>query len=80
MKIQQILIELREKLQQPSPLSTLVRKASVALVIQLFRVGIFYWLQLLLAQWMGADEYGVYEFAIALSNSCSTYSFQQKVS
>jgi O-antigen/teichoic acid export membrane protein len=67
MKIQQILVGLRDKLQQPGTLSTLVRKASVVLVIQLFSVGILYLLQLLLAQWMGADEYGVYEFAIAIA-------------
>ncbi|MCU0536736.1 MAG: polysaccharide biosynthesis C-terminal domain-containing protein [Hydrococcus sp. Prado102] len=67
MKIQQIIIGLREKLQQPGTLSTLARKASISLVIQLCSVGIFYLLQLLFAQWMGADEYGLYEFAIAIA-------------
>lgn len=67
MKIQQILIGLRDKLQQPGTLSILARKASVVLVLQLFSTGIVYLLQLLLAQWMGADEYGVYEFAIAIA-------------
>ena len=66
MKPWQILIQIREKLQQPSTLSVLVRGAIAALAIQLSSVGIAYLLQLLLAQWMGVDEYGVYEYAIAI--------------
>jgi O-antigen/teichoic acid export membrane protein len=56
-----------QKLQQPSVIPTLIRGASAALIIQTLGAGANYALQIGLARWMGATEYGTYDYVITLS-------------
>lgn len=53
--------------QEPSLLKTLARGASTALLAQSVGMGIAYLMQVLLARWMGAAEYGTYEYVITIS-------------
>lgn len=55
--------------QQSSLLATLVRGASIALSIQVASSGIVYASQVLLARWMGSEEYGIYDYVSAVSLS-----------
>ncbi|GAB4386056.1 MAG: lipopolysaccharide biosynthesis protein [Elainellaceae cyanobacterium] len=51
-----------------SPLvATLLRGAGTALGIQIVSVVLIYSSQVLLAQWMGATDYGAYDYAVTLS-------------
>ncbi|OKH19994.1 flippase [[Limnothrix rosea] IAM M-220] len=50
----------------PSLLLQLVRGAGVALVIQIVSSGVIYGSQVLLARWMGAAEYGIYDYVNAV--------------
>ncbi|NET32671.1 MAG: oligosaccharide flippase family protein [Cyanothece sp. SIO1E1] len=45
-------------------LKTLAQGASIAFLLQTTGVGLAYGMQILLAQWMGAAEYGTYQYAI----------------
>jgi O-antigen/teichoic acid export membrane protein len=56
-------------LQQSPLLKTLVRGTGAALGVKLLSAGVLYGTQILLARWLGVVEYGVYDFAIALSLS-----------
>jgi O-antigen/teichoic acid export membrane protein len=57
---------------QKSPLlKTLVRGTGAAVGVKLFSAVLLYGTQVLLARWLGVVEYGVYDFAIALSLSLS---------
>ena len=56
--------------QSPQPsglLTTLVRGTSTALIIQTLGVGMGYFMQVLLARWMGAANYGIYDYVITIS-------------
>ncbi|MGL4617585.1 MAG: flippase, partial [Chroococcidiopsis sp.] len=55
--------------QQSDLLKTLVRGAGAALSVQVFSAGTIYISQILLARWLGVTEYGIYDYAIALSLS-----------
>jgi len=55
--------------QQSDLLRTLVRGAGAALSVQIISAGTIYVSQILLARWLGATEYGIYDYAIALSLS-----------
>jgi hypothetical protein len=55
------------KLRQQGLIATLIRGASAALIIQASGAGITYLTQVLLAQWMGADDYGIYDYVMTLS-------------
>lgn len=55
--------------QQSDLLRTLVRGAGAALSVQIFSAGTIYISQVLLARWLGVTEYGIYDYAIALSLS-----------
>ncbi len=55
--------------QQPNLLKTLVRGASIALAIQVASSGILYASQVLLARWMGLEEYGIYDYVSAVSTA-----------
>lgn len=52
---------------QQSVLKTLARGASIALITQSLGVGVTYLMQILFARWLGASEYGVYEYVITIS-------------
>jgi O-antigen/teichoic acid export membrane protein len=53
--------------QSPNLLKTLVRGAGVALLTQTVSVGITYFSQVLFARWMGATEFGVFEYVSTIS-------------
>lgn len=55
------------KLQQSGLLKPLVRGASAALITQTVSVGITYLSQILFARWMGAVEFGVFEYVSTIS-------------
>ena len=55
--------------QQPSLLTKLVQGAGIALTIQIVSAGVMYASQILLARWMGVDEYGLYDYVNAVSIS-----------
>ncbi|MDZ4878460.1 MAG: hypothetical protein CLLPBCKN_007895 [Chroococcidiopsis cubana SAG 39.79] len=55
--------------QQSDLLNTLVRGARAALSVQIFSAIAIYISQILLARWLGVTEYGIYDYAIALSLS-----------
>ncbi|MDV2996276.1 MAG: hypothetical protein N4J56_005930 [Chroococcidiopsis sp. SAG 2025] len=55
--------------QQSDLLKTLVRGAGAALSVQILSAGAIYISQILLARWLGVIEYGIYDYAIALSLS-----------
>ncbi|WP_233222613.1 lipopolysaccharide biosynthesis protein [Chroococcidiopsis sp. CCALA 051] len=55
--------------QQSDLLNTLIRGAGAALSVQIFSAGTIYVSQILLARWLGVTEYGIYDYAIALSLS-----------
>lgn len=55
------------KLQQSGLLKPLVRGAGVALITQTMSVGITYLSQILFARWMGAVEFGVFEYVSTIS-------------
>lgn len=57
------------KHQQSDLLRTLVRGAGAALSVQITSAGTIYVSQILLARWLGVTEYGIYDYAIALSLS-----------
>jgi O-antigen/teichoic acid export membrane protein len=63
------LVEFWIKRQQPDLLSTLLRGAGVALGVQILSVGTLYACQIFLARSMGVTEYGIYDYANALSLS-----------
>lgn len=46
-----------------------MRGTGAALGVKLLSAGVLYGTQILLARWLGVVEYGVYDFAIALSLS-----------
>jgi O-antigen/teichoic acid export membrane protein len=56
-----------QKLQHPDLIATLIRGASAALLIQTAGAGINYGMQIGLARWMGAAEYGTYDYVMTLS-------------
>ena len=47
-------------------LASLFQKAAIALCLQVLGIAIAYVMQVLLARWMGADRYGVYEYVISI--------------
>ncbi len=59
--------------QPPSLLIKLVRGAGVALIIQIVSSGVVYGSQVLLARWMGATEYGIYDYVTAVIISCALF-------
>jgi O-antigen/teichoic acid export membrane protein len=50
----------------PDLLKTLARGAGSALIVQLLSAGLNYGIQILIAQWIGVSQYGVYDFATTL--------------
>lgn len=62
MKIWQTLNQLRNTLQQPGVYTTIARGATAALAIQILNIGINYTVNVLLAQWMGVSNYGVFQY------------------
>lgn len=59
---------------QPQPpqsglLTKLVQGAGLALIIQIVGAGVMYASQILLARWMGVDEYGIYDYVNAVITS-----------
>ena len=52
--------------QQPGLLTKLLQRASIALVIQIVSSGVVYTSHVLLARWMGIDEYGIYDYVNAV--------------
>ena len=47
-------------------LTSLFQKAAIALCLQILGIGVAYTMQVLLARWMGASQYGVYEYVISI--------------
>lgn len=58
--------QLREKLRQSNVYSIIARGAAAALTIQILNVGINYIFNVLLARWMGVNDYGVFQFAYTI--------------
>lgn len=67
MKPWQTSTQLWRKLRWPVLYVALVRGATAALAIQTLNTGIDYIQKVLLAQWMGAAEYGLYEYVSTIS-------------
>ncbi|MBR8826614.1 MAG: flippase [Gomphosphaeria aponina SAG 52.96 = DSM 107014] len=57
---------LRKRLEQPDLLMPLIWGTGVALSLQVSGAGISYLSQVLLARWMGATEYGIYDYITTL--------------
>ena len=47
-------------------LTSLFEKAAIALFLQIIAIAVAYTMQVLLARWMGASQYGVYEYVISI--------------
>ena len=47
-------------------LASLFQKAAIALLIQILGIAVAYLMQVLLARWMGAVQYGIYEYVISI--------------
>ena len=47
-------------------LTSLFEKAAIALCLQVIGIAVAYTMQVLLARWMGASQYGVYEYVISI--------------
>ncbi len=47
-------------------LTTLWQKAAIALCLQVLGIAVAYLMQVLLARWMGVEQYGVYEYVISI--------------
>jgi len=58
---------LRKRIKQPDLLIPLIWGTGVALSLQVSGAGITYLSQVLLARWMGATQYGTYDYLITLS-------------
>ncbi|NJL10777.1 MAG: oligosaccharide flippase family protein [Calothrix sp. SM1_7_51] len=54
------------KYQESDILATLARGAGIALILQILSAAYNYWLQVMLARWMGVKEYGAYDYACTL--------------
>lgn len=71
--MKQWLVEkLTKNLEHPELLTPVILGAGTTLSLQVSGVAITYGVQVLLARWMGASEYGIYEFAIALATFLSS--------
>ncbi len=55
------------KLQNPGFLTSFIKKAGIAFIIQIIGVGLSYLLQVFLARVMGPQEYGLYTYILAWS-------------
>lgn len=59
------------KLQNPGLISSFIKKAGIAFVIQVMGVGLGYLLQVFLARVMGHEEYGLYTYILAWATICA---------
>lgn len=64
---------LLSRIRQGDMLATLARGAGVAFAIQVMGTGLKYLLQVLLARWMGAAEYGAYAYAFTWANLLAVF-------
>jgi O-antigen/teichoic acid export membrane protein len=60
-----------EKLQNPGLITSFIKKAGIAFVIQVVGVGLGYLLQVFLARVMGHKEYGLYTYILAWATICA---------
>lgn len=57
----------KNKFARPNFFGFLFQRAALALVIQLSGIAVTYTMQVLLARWMGATQYGVYDYVISIA-------------
>lgn len=57
----------KNKLARSQSLTSLFQKAAIALCLQILGIAVAYLMQVLLARWMGAVQYGIYEYVISIS-------------
>ncbi|MEO0836507.1 MAG: flippase [Cyanobacteria bacterium J06642_3] len=58
---------IKNQLAKSELLTSLVKGTAVALLLQLSGIAALYTMQVLLARWMGASQYGVYEYLISIA-------------
>ena len=71
MKIKNVLLEkiirsTQNRLAQSELLAALFRGTAIALGVQILGIGVTYMMQVFLARWLRATQYGVYEFVISI--------------
>ncbi|MEM9510236.1 MAG: polysaccharide biosynthesis C-terminal domain-containing protein, partial [Cyanobacteria bacterium P01_E01_bin.35] len=60
-------MSIKNQLAKSELLTSLFRGAAIALLIQLSGIATLYTMQVCLARWMGANQYGVYEYVISIA-------------
>ena len=64
---EKILKIIKNRLAKSELLASLVRGAAIALCLQISGIAVTYTMQVLLARWMGAAQYGIYEYVISIA-------------
>ena len=64
--IEQIIKSIQNRLAQSELLAALFRGTAIALSVQISGIAVTYTMQVLLARWMGATQYGVYDYVISI--------------
>ncbi|MEM7760260.1 MAG: flippase [Cyanobacteria bacterium P01_A01_bin.40] len=60
-------MSIKNQLAKSELLTSLVKGTAIALLLQLSGIAVLYTTQVLLARWMGASQYGVYEYVISIA-------------
>lgn len=66
MKKSPTLTQSQGKYQESDILATLLLGAGIALILQILSAASGYWLQVMLARWLGVKEYGAYDYACSI--------------
>ena len=64
--IEKIIKSIQNRLAQSELLAALFRGTAIALGVQILGIAVTYTMQVLLARWMGATQYGVYDYVISI--------------
>lgn len=64
--LEKIIRSIQNRLSQSELLAALFRGTAIALGVQILGIGVTYMMQVFLARWLGATQYGVYEFVISI--------------
>jgi len=70
MKRWQNILQFIHQLKQPGLITSFIKKAGIAFVVQVMGVGLGYLLQVFLARVMGHEEYGLYTYILAWATIC----------
>ena len=65
--VEKILKAIKNRLARSELLAALFRGTAIALCLQVSGIAVTYTMQVLLARWMGATQYGVYEYVISIA-------------